>query len=1328
MAFLGYCGFGRPSPCRLAWTSSFRPYQVGIYPSEYLPANLTIWYASAFFVGSFQPPIISPGDFGGIGFGILGGLVATGAFSFQTDIWNTPSWYSLIWAKTTTHINYEYTLTAQDLLNTVQNEAGKIRVKLSDYVFDVLCVIDDPKPIADEVSRLKEEIYNSTEPVTDEYLRSKDDQFTHAVFSIEIPSTVNNRFDRIYPNLMGLEYRLDNLRAYAAQISNFRQSEMLSPTYNDASSKEIVIRLGDYVDPVTGKARPMKAGDKIYITYLGVPAGGHIMRQHIFVRWSGYATSLPTVEAGCMTPSIEAAHYRFFTWDLEKKNPNDPQEEKKQVSGWRVVETYSYNTNFIEVAETSNSKGQLTQRAIADFARGNQTGHIGLKVLDGTVSYERLQAFLAGSSQERTIYGDFNKPYEGGQYHLNASKFDVSAADWVKGYSPSSYSYDVSHLVYNVHPKALRRRDIDKWGIPRFMADEIQKSISAGKTTYVPFMDDPYNTDPLNQVGHLNENGQITDKYLDANNFLIKPIQRYGRYGGNADCRSGSMGGIGVGNWGADNYAASLLFTSNIITEFMPKGTKILIEQFFTSGARGPEILAISARVGATVQGLSCILDPSRSYVFIIHQRGDYLAFSRLETGYLNKGMQSLTYRPEILMKTNAEHPKMTHYEKEVGYSGLLGDRPGFSHGNLVNVAFYGDKDSFEYYSSSPQESIYKSEPSKMTKVTYTATDDTITLSLPKKYYGFTTLRYRFDCDGTCDACDEPCKKAEEQECQDCKDKCNACTEGLRQDDEAMIIFRMGDSIVNVIDSLSLREEEQGQDAILFVEHPWIEADKIEIVCNRIRGLRGKPLKIDLQALVDARAKDFLDGRTSDTPLATSDPQKLDKNPVLIASPIASVAEDTRSVLYVFFQDKRDGISVAISRNFGDSWSYQYGIIEKIASNAIQNPFVLSHPKTDRVYLFFMMREKIFCKPIDLRLFNEKDEMRVVSYASDVLKVQQSETKESAGWFTSEGRTLRGHTPAYLAAGSRFDSEYLDMMKVKPVTIEENRNGTMVTTVQEQKAQSMEIGVNTCFVYKPVEDAYCSAYRRDQGEMLLFFLGKIANGKNRLQCHYSTDDGISWFDTFERMNKDTARVKIDSDDKFLFIDRDNKYANKAEGDGPTASEASYIYGINLHKQGKSKDDEEEDISSPYVFHQPSAETVFVFYVYKNALFCKTFPDSLFRGTYDSFKEIVEGTKSVFVDGWVKGTAIAEEVNEVFTFQWATIEAAQTTNPDVTFPHKAVDTFDENRSVDPQRVAACEIDNGLIKVFYKTKGGVLRSATYKEPYWVVDDLLRKPESG
>lgn len=1298
-SFLGLCGFGRPSPCKIAWASSFRPSKIGLYPSDYLPAKLTIWYASSFFVGSFNPPVISPGDFGigGIGGGILGGLVATGAFSFQTDIWTTPSWYSFIWAKTTTHVNMEYTIKAEDLtadnLIISGDSTRQIKIKMNDYVFDVLCIVDDPDTVQPVFDQLKCKYVgcNNIDPTADDDVQwdqSSEDRFTRDLFTLDLQG-ITNRYIRIYPNRLGLEYRLDNTREYAARISNFRQSDLLSPSYNDASSKEIVINLAPtYTDPAAGNEREVRAGDKIYITYLGIPPGGHIMRQHVFVKWTGFATSLPP-EAGCMVPGIEVAHYRFFTWDLEKDDPANTAEAKKQVSGWRVVETFNYKTNHINIVYPTSTP------VIADFARGNETGHVQLKVVDGNITYAKLNQLIDGQIEERSIYGDFNKSYDGSQYHINASKSDVAGANWIHGYDPDfAYHDQIEHLVYNIHPKALRRRDIDKWGIPRFMSDAVQKDISAGKVTFVPFMDDPYNLDPLNNVGH-----NSTDKYLDSSNFLTNPIQRTSAYGGNAECASGSMGGIGSGNWGADNYAASLLFTSNIITEYMPKETKILIEQFFTQGSRGDNILSISAQLGSSViRGVSCILDPSRSFIFVFFPRNDWLAFDKIETGLLRDALSVLDFHPEAKIKVDADNPKISSYEPRVGYGGLLGDYPGYARGNLVNFSLYGDKDTFEFYSSNPERSIFKNESVQPTQVPITFVDDgsdkRIEITLPDKYYGYTYIQYDLEDTG--------------------------------YEDELLLVFKKSDSITNVVDNVHIRS---GIKRTIKIHHPWVEADHLEISGKRIKLFNNTV--VDFKTLVDERAKDFLDNRESDPKLSESGDEHLTTSPVLFSTPMMSVAEDTRSNLYVFFQDKRDGVSVALSRDFGDTWSYQYGVVEKMGDNKVLYPFILNHHNEDKAHLFFSMRNKIFCKPINLA-FEPDDELRVVSFDSDVISTSNDKKTEQDDWYTSSGRDLRGHGLCYLAAGSIFDEDYVKMMaKEFRVVEEKDDSGIVVSKTSEVKIRPLSVGTNTCFFYADADDPFFSAYRIDKGDMLLFFMGKIANGRNRLQCHFSTDEGRDWMDLWEYMTHSMDRVKADKSKPNLFIDREDAYSNSVDGNGPTETEKSFAYGINLHKQGKSKDEDEIDIQSPYVYHQPSTGTVYLFYIYQNSLFCKKFQDELFTESYEYSKEQIEGSKSYFVDGWLKDTDLLQELDRTFIFQWSTAVATPSTNPDMQTtdddgqPFSAIANFDEGRAIDPHRITACEIPSGLVKVFYMNKNGMLRSAIFKNPYWIIEDMLYSP---
>lgn len=1277
--FIGTCGRLNPRPCKVVYSTSFKPFRVGNYPYEYLPSEYTVWYASATTIYSFDPPTIPPG-WGPLP--MVGMFSATGAFSFQFKNWNSTSYYTWCFSRTVNRINRKITLTEEHFANIQEEETDgtatlrTINIDMSEYLFDVLAVVDYPnEPISNNqpsisIQDKSQELYdlyvapdaNNTED--DEGLqRARQDRYIQKLFewgNDHIPDD-KNRFVKIVPNLLGIEYRLDNTATESTSIITHRYGDINSSTYNDGSSKILQIDILKKYQPkdedgnAVGDPRDLAPGDNIYVTYIGVPnKKDHYLRQHFHVRWSGQAGSLQ----GSHLTSIrwQGANYRFYSWELDKVNANDPDEEVVRLEGWRAVETYNSFPNWTALWDTNPNP------ELGDWGRGQASGVTDMDMLHGNVTYPGLLEWMDGVRHDfNTVSVNFSEStMNAGNYHPSIAPDNYLNVSWAQ--SVINDAADLNrHLYYNVHPKALKKRDIDKWAIPRQIAEFLVESSEAQETTYFPFMDNPYNLDTTQSLGNdpnlvpAEDAGQ--DKYLNVRNFEINPIERpssaYSGDGAGAE----NLGLLGFASTSADNIFMSFSFSSPIITEEFAVGTKVLIERFFTSSSRGPELLSVEGKQSLT-QGVSCILDPTGEYQFLFHSHNGWMSYYMFETGLIQSSQRALDYEPYDAIKTAGSDPSLNVYNKYLGYSGMLGDRPGYKYGKLVSVSHNLTQGNVRVQTTNAEAWEGIVEDSAIGSVTWTVKTDRITIQVKDGYHGFLEIRYNY--------------------------------EDHDWAESMILVGQAGEE--NIIDTVTIVP---GNDRRIQVDFPWYRCSSIDILLPNPSLIDIS--RVDIYTLDEDKANNFLDLRTE----SPGESYEL-SGPVLFSSSIISVGEDSRSNLFVFFGDTEGGISTAISRDFGISWTYQFGIVEKMDNKPALYPFIVNHFETDENYLFYVFDGKILCKPIRYSQINTSDDFKIVKFEEDIL---QDDGKELSGILSDEGRQLRGHDDSWVAAGNINDDDFLEYTQPITRNIEYNTEDGYESTLTATSRYPIQIGSGTCFHLKDMHTPYFSAFRSDTGNLYLWFLGLTTNGKQRLQCHFSTNNGQEWYDLWETANYGLTRRETDED---LSIN----YININENGTPDQDD-SFSWGLNLHKQGED-DQSEEDISCPYVYYQSTTQQLFFFYIYRYSLFCKRVDEQWLHIPYDDLKENIEGTLSEFIDGYIHNTTLVDQIDTSFVFQWRDYSGGEST---------AIETFDDSRSIRNGRVCACELPNGNVRIFYKTTEDETRAAYFNGTYWIVENLLR-----
>jgi hypothetical protein len=879
-------------------------------------------------------------------------------------------------------------------------------------------------------------------------------------------------------------------------------------------------------------------------------------------------------------------------------------------------------------------------------------------------------------------------------------------------------------VYFNIHAKALRKRDVDKFAIERYLANELESDYKSGINTLFPFMDDPDVDAPTSGA----------NEYLSVANCKFNPIQPPSpNFWGEMQC--GVAGGwVLRGPYGGSFSAfgdvlAAFWMESPFITERMDQETRVLVERHFTYGGTGIRIVAIEGAAGG-VQGLSCIGDPSRLHAFAVHADSDgFLRFHRFQDGDVFNSMRKLEFRPDQgnLPYIDNETPTPDQFEKYVGYSGMLGDHPGFSPGYAASVSAFAPLDSFVYYTTASASALSASlgiTEDQVRELNYT-TGDSVTIETGKAYLGRTEITYSYYGDVNL---------------------------------YIYLRFKDGSELVGTVDSIRFSP---GKRRVLRVDHRWVSCSTIEIVAasEETTELQDVEIhKITILGLDDRFANDFLEEETSSTE-ADKDKtalERLENRSLMFTTDMMSVGEDEDSRLFMFFNDKDGGISCLQSDDLGLSWYYHYGVIKSIENEYdARNPFIVQNFPANQAYLFYNMSGKVLCRQIDYTLFSFQDALLIERYYSDVLVRSDEDSgqpdQENLSIYSPDGRKMRYRAVSYVAAGDLNDEDFLSLTgrDVENNTFEYKEDLDVGqddgSTSSVSVSKTVAIGPGTAFTNQDISDPYFSAYRTEQGTMRLLYLGSTADeDANLLQCHFSPDNGFNWYNLWEHADYGYNRLRTDPDRKTQFVDRSasGDRPTDLEGEDPKESGQEALSGINVHwsrlkrhkKEGATTSKDESiaiEIESPYAFYQHTAKNVFLFYVYEGCLLCKVFSDGLFEnaiknretGGMTYVKNMIEKqTRSYFIDGNLTSDQLREEIH-----LWINTDSnEQMVDGNIVFPYQfAIDTFDENREIGAQRVCAYEMQNGNIRVFYKHKGRQdLRVAIWTGSQWYNEDLLRE----
>lgn len=1131
------------------------------------------------------------------------------------------------------------------------------------------------------------------------------------LFELDIPDE-KQRFVKVMINRMGLEYRLDNARDRTVQvIDDSAIGDLSTPSYRDGTSKVIEVNVKKTkIDAATNSPRSLQIGDKVYISYVGIVK--HYIRQRVDANWSVTAMGLPAPMAFAIPGSVKVASFRFYEWDMAQSKEDEEKGNKPlKLGAWRVVETFNTKPHVIGKTVGESSESDATgyySGPVGDFGAGGPSGVTSFEYLPAIVTPDLLKQYTLNKLTLPTFSVNFDKSVGGdGYYHLNCGDPGYRNAEWYKRASGEDKYIDgiLEHVFFNVHPRTMKKRDLDKWGIHRFMATEVEKDIKAKKPTGLPFMDDPELDDPENftdptknppkePIGVLTLGNPTTGarETLNSSNCLFQPILPVSRYGsGNVSVDAATGGGILLGTIGGfGDVIAVFNFGSNIITEKFDKGTRILVERAFTYRQRGSYI-AIQGVAGAVgINAITCIQDPSKTFSFAFHVTKDnFITCNDFMSGYLYRGMRSLDYRPDIGVKKAADEniPKPSEFEPLVGPTGMLGDYSGIQPGRLITTSAFIKVERFFFYTTKEASEFPKISADKIKKLEKAAIvkdGDVLTINLASGYYCRTEMTY---------------------------------SNTLSSPTPLIFVGRIGGEISVEIDGLSFNA---GKGQKIIIDHRWANVDQIDFISTAVPYVKVE--SITCINIDDEYATDFLEGEeTADT--TRKENTLVTDRPILFKSDIISVGEDKTSGLFLFFNDAQQGISCVWSRNFGQSWVYHFGIIEKMDGESVRDPFVISHPKENCCFVFYRLLSKLMCKRVDLSLFSDKDSF-LIEQTEKIVTVPESSKDpiiEKAGLYTNQGKDLRRRNTSYIVAGDLTDENFLKLLEKRKMKIDRNneRTGTTETTETTLSTQPLTIGGATVFANQDISTPCYSGYRKDNGEMRMFFLGEVdekAGGGNQLQCHFSTDNGASWFNLWEYQTYQRNRVKVDEKEHTIFIDRTitdlSKVPESRKGTDPKEGSQKYEFGLNIHKTlDENKEVVVNEVFGPYVLYQSKFENVLIFYIIEGCLLCKRVNDAAFSLPFGELKSKIEDTKSEFIDGFLYEGALEDQLDKYITFQY----------------RAGLKNFNEEREIEQLRICACELPNGNVRVFYKLKkSSQLKAAIFNGSIWMVEEMFHTPE--
>lgn len=1306
--FNGICGRYTIFPCRLVWHSEFVN-SIGSYPSDLLPSRRTIWHASSNTAYTFSSPLIGPGDNFGLPFGgFIGGF-----FNFappQNDIFTPQSHYIVNFCKIANRIDVAHIITQEeiDTLGDSDLSEGEIRIDVGEYILDAVAVLDT-KGVVNEVVTEEGGLTEDELREIEETGETEDDRAFRKYFTLSYPK---NRFITVERNKLGIEYRLDNGGPKAVSALKLAGTgEVTSASYRDGTSRNLIIKItvGEGTEVST-----LEAGDTVYITYIAVKE--HYIRQSISISWTIQAIAIPPACYG-FPSDIKVSNYRFYTWNIE---PDEPDGIPRQVSGWRCVETNNIPVNFTAPVLYSG-----IQR-LADFTIGNPPNRDTeiFYINAATSNSEDIFGFIADRSTMPSYIATRNLSIVSGRFsenfgaqnnntaHLNSEWWTRNAFTTYGGYKEAS-----GHILFNMHSKALKKRDVDKFGLTRSMADQIQQDIDGGKQTFFPFMDDPLVSTPQSTSAF---------EYLDGDNTRFEPIQPVIQYTiANAEIECGVGGAIQLGYTGSpDDIITSLNFNSNIITEEFDTDTKIIVERHFSQGQVDGRFIALQ---GAATAGnaLTCINDPSRAYAFVSHSNSDnQLLINSFKTNLVTTGLQNLVYRPDIEIEDISQNfnPEPSQFEPLLGYNGLLGDKPGYHPGRIVSSTAFATEDVFRYRATSPEklmELLPLVEEDQIDDIQYTLDNNTITISLGDGYYGRTEIAYKYLGD---------------------------------QQFDLIIRIKSGNSIDYAVDSLTIIPSSIRN--YVSADHRWMRGSTIEIYGSDLSNVEIE--NIFIAQLPDNNARDLIEDADSSIENNILELNSGLSGRLLYESNIMSLSEDNQSRLCLFFNDSDGGISLLESNDFGIQWKLQYGIVEPVLTPAAdldaRNPFMVTSFESNRAYLFFIMNNKIFCKTIKYEMLNDSDVFVIQRFERDVLDRTEDPPIQHSSLYSESGLTLRRY-PFHIAAGNTGEIAFLKLIGntidngVGEVEYTELRRiesvddfGAVVSETKTVKKTPVSMGGRTAFTRQDIETLFFSAFVSDKGTLRLFFNGTTTDNRNLIQCHFSTDEGINWYDNWEFIENDYDRFRVDSESKTQFIDQESNTLSGTEGDDPLSTQ-DYPFGIAIHGYitGENDADVPVEVDAPYVFYQPTDQKVFFFYILEGGLFCKIFGDSLIdeyaeKRDFDGFKNIIEReTRSYFVDGNLESEEIKRQINDLVDN--VTRERNENGNIIINyqFPqgldsedseiiNAGLVNFTADRNISPQRICAYEQPNGSVRVFYKLDNGYLRAAIWTGSSWFVEDML------
>ena len=1266
----GICGPAN-RPCKISHSSTY-PNQIGIYPRSFLPSSTAIWHAV--FASQF-PPQNQPDltGFGAIGAGLIPGLQIGGGFEgiVGPAVHSFQSHHYVIFARTANRLNIPYVLTETDITNI--NALGALEINVGEYIFEAISATTIPVDFnleltEQELVELKENkecsIGCSAENIEDRKFRK--------LFEQKID---NNRLLGVVVNKLGIEYRLDNgTNKSKLGLDQSGIGGLNNASYRDGTSKKLEVQISD-------NESTLKIGDTLYLSYVAVKE--HYLRQRVNITWQIIDTGTVT-ECVSLVLGYNIVHYRFYEWEMEA----EPGELPTRLSGWRAVESFNSNVNFVAPL---NINGQTV---LADFAIGNPDvlGTRTFDILPGKISISQLQTYMDNRSGLPIISIDLNNLIpQGGVFHKNTS--NLSLAEWFQRNEFNKYLNQKnasSHVFFNVHPKALRKRDVDKFGIERYLAIEIENDIKSGKISSFPFMDDPDVDNPT--LG--------SNEFLSASNTIFAPVQPVTSYGGNFESVCASIGSFPTNPAPGINTYHS--FESNKIKERFDANTRVLVERNFGTNATilNPRLITIEGSGGIS-GSITCIADPLKEFQFTSHVNSDtFIIYNAFNTGYTNEATRSLTFRPDLPSPPFKENnnPQVNQFESLLGYSGMVGDIPGFQPGRGVAIVSNSNNLLFQTTDSELlKQRIPFLSDLQIEEIPLSISGNSLIINvLTNTYYGSLNILY------------------------------NMNEEGFSKDEKAMLLVKTGDVADGLIDNIVIRPI-RGNPSELQIDCRWLRGSSFELIGDRVSDMNIE--FISLRGLNSDKIHDFLNN-----------------SGLLFSSDVVSLTEDQHSNLYVFFNDTDGGISAVATNDYGSNWYYYYGIIEKIGVIESKDPFVVTNFKSDNCYVFFRFGGKILCKKITFQLFDFKD-ANLIQRFSDIFVSGTNEQIpiENKSIYSDKGKNLRRSVLSYVAAGDLTDEVFLEIVGKVPgqpmFSPNEIRNveGKEVSV----RKNPVAIGSSTAFPNADIENIFFSAYRKDNGEMRLWFLSSVEEFENNgMQCHFSLDDGTTWYDLWEFLENSYNRLRIDPVKNTQFIDRTapNTPPATIKGSDPQESNQNAIFGINVHwsrlKKHKrvisegsvdiNSESQVLEISSPYVFYQSTTDTVFLFYIYQGMLLCKVFNDSVLNSKMDIIKDIIERqTRSHFIDGSLLNSDIQEEIHGFINEE--TEEIMSDGNIIFKYPF-TFKNFTNDRVLSDQRICAFSLPTGQVRTFYKHADSInLKSALWTGSEWWTEDFLRNPNN-